>query len=385
MCIKEFNGQTMDENFNLNNIDRTFVRFRVGAKVEAVAVAEMKSGLLVNIGGKKDGLIPYLPEELEALKDVEVGDKFEAIITNTKDESGAVLLSKAKADEIRRGEQMINNLQVGDEVEIIITHAVHGGLQSKLGNFEVFVPYSQISIRRVDNNLENYVNKQLKAIIIEIDLLNKKIIASIKAVEENEKHTRETAFWEAMYLDKIVKGKVVRFTDFGAFVNVDGIDCLVHNSESSYDKNKVASDVFEIGKEYEFKVIKCDKEQGKVSLSYKALQPNPTIEKLKQYHVGDIVHCTVKKILSFGALVTFGDGLEGLLHVKEASHYYVRNIYEVAKVGEELDLKIIALDPEKCKVSLSLKATQEEPEIVKLARNRDGSMTFNFDRENENK
>lgn len=356
----------MDEKFDLDSIDKTFTRFKVGAKVEATVVAKLKSGLLVNIGGKKDGLIPFCDEENNAIKDVNVGDSFEAIIVNTKDESGAVVLSKQKADDLRVGNEIASTLAVGNETELIITSVTKAGLVSKLGTFEVFIPYSQISYGRVDNNLQNYVNKQFKAIVLEIDLIRHKIVASIKAYEEHEKLSAEEAFFSSIYENKVVTGKVVRFTDFGAFVNVGGVDCLCHNSEVSYEKNKKASDVLELDKSYEFKVIKLDKENKKVSLSYKALQQNPIIEKLKAYKVGDVVNGEVKKILPFGAIVSFGDGLEGLLHVKEASHFYIRNVYEVAKVGQKMDFKIIEIDPESNKVSLSLKALQEEPEIMKL-------------------
>lgn len=357
----------MEEKFNLDSIDKTFTRFKVGTKVNATVVSILKNGVLLNIGGKKDGLIPFCEEESEALKDVKVGDEFEAIITKTKDESEAIILSKAKADYIRWGNEVVNGLKVGDETELIITSTNKAGLVSNIGNFEVFVPYSQISNRKIDNNLSNYVNKQVKAIVLEIDLSKGKIVASIKAYEENERHTIETAFWEAIFENKIVTGTVVRFTDFGAFVNVNGVDCLVHNSEVSFDKSKKASDILQLNTAYEFKVIKCDREEKKVSLSYKALQENPLTKKIKALKIGDIVNGEVKKILSFGAIIKFGDDVEGLLHIKEASHFFVKNIYEVAKVGQKLDLKIVDIDLENNKVSLSLKAMQEEPEIVKLA------------------
>lgn len=354
--------------FNLDAIDQTFTRFKVGAKVNATVVYKLKDGILLNIGGKKDGYIPFSDYEAPALENVKEGDTFEAIITATKDDSGSIILSKKKADDLREGNAQVNNLKVGETASFIITSANKYGLVSVLGSFEVFIPYSQISNRRVDNNLENYVNKQFNAVVLEIDIINKKIVASIKAYEENEKHNAETAFWSAIFEGKVVSGKVVRFTDFGAFVNVGGVDCLVHNSEVSYDRGAKASDVLKLDETYDFKVISCDKENKRVSLSYKALQENPLLNKLKALSVGDVVTGTVKKILPFGAIVTFGDEIEGMLHVKEASHFYVKNVYEVAKVGQTLELKIIAIDLDNCKVSLSLKAMQPEPEVLKLKR-----------------
>lgn len=357
----------MDEKFDLESIDKTFTRFKVGAKLNAKVISRLKDGLLVNIGGKKDGLIPYSEEENKAIENVKVGDEFEAIIINTKDESGAIILSKDKADSIRKGNELVNGLKVGDVCEIIIVSAGKSGLISKLGSFEVFIPFSQISCTKVDKNLQNYVNKQVKATVLEIDLMRMKIVASIKAFEEKTKLDAETAFFNSTFENKIVSGKVVRFVDFGAFVDVNGVDCLLHNSEASYEKDKKASDVLELGKTYDFRVIKIDRENKKVSLSYKVLQENPLTQKIKKLKVGDVVNGEVVKILPFGAIIQFGDNIEGLLHIKEASHYYVKNIYEVAKVGQKLDLKIIDIDLEHNKVSLSLKAMQEEPEVIKLA------------------
>lgn len=355
------------EEFNLDSIDKTFMNFKVNTKVKAKVVAILKEGVLLNIGGKKDGLIKFCDEEKEALKGVKVGQEFDAIITNTKDESGAIILSKAKADFLNKGNELVNGLKVGDNVNLIITNFNKSGLISNIGSFEVFVPYSQISSRRVDNNLKNYINKQFTATVLEINFVDKKIVCSIKAYEEDEKQTKETAFWLAIFENKVVSGKVVRFADFGAFVNVDGVDCLLHNLEASYDRTKKASDVLELNKTYNFRVIKCDKENKRVSLSYKVLQSNPITEKLKTLKVGDVVEGVVQKILPFGAIIKFNENLEGLLHVKEASHFYIKNVYEVAKVGQKLKLKIIAIDLDNNKVSLSLKALQEEPEIVKLA------------------
>lgn len=358
----------MDDKFDLESIDRTFTKFKVGSKVSAKVIEILKSGVLVNIGGKKDGLIPFSDTENEALKDVKKGDEFDAIIVSTKDESGAIILSKEKADSIRRGNEIVNGLKVGDNCDIIIVSARKFGLLSKLGSFEVFVPYAQISSTKIDNNLQNYVNKQFKAVVLEIDLIKQQIIASIRAYEEHKKIDDETAFFNSTFENKIVAGKVVRFVDFGAFVEVGGVDCLLHNSEASYDKTKKASDVLELGKTYDFRVIKFDRENKKVSLSYKALQENPLTSKIKKLKIGEVVLGEVIKILPFGAIIRFGDNIEGLLHVKEASHYYVKNIYEVAKVGQKLDLKIIDIDENSTKVSLSLKAMQEEPEVLKLAK-----------------
>lgn len=345
-----------DVKFNLENIDKTFVQFKVGAKITGTVSHKIKEGCVINIGGKKDAYIPY--EDLNG-EELELGSTVEAVVVNTRDENtNAVVLSKKKADDIRKGNEMIGNLKVGDETKLVITEVVSGGLISKIGTFTAFIPASQVSVRRTD--MSKYLNEQVTAVVLEIDMVAQKVIASMRAFEEKVKLNAEQAFWGAIYEGKLVRGTVARVTDFGVFVTVDGVDCLVHNSEVTYNRNEDWKSILEVGKEYEFKVIKLDKDAKRVSLSYKALKENPLTAEYAKYNVGDVVEGTVKKILAFGAIIDLGNGVDGMLHIKEASAFYVKNIYEVAKVGQTLKLKVIAVDTENLKISLSLKALQED-------------------------
>ena len=356
----------MKQKFDMSAIDSTFTSYKVGQIVKAKVVLEMSDMFILNIGGKKDGYIEKNELEKDSIKDLKIDQSCDVLIVSTNTESGMVELSKAKAEAIVRGNTIASALKVGDNAKVVITDVNNNGLISKLGEYTVFIPYSQISNRRVDNNLKNYINKQLTIIVLEANMEEKKIVASSRAYEEKEQISLETAFWQATFENKVVKGSVVRFTDFGAFVNVDGVDCLVHNSEVSYDREKKAEDVLELNKTYNFKVIKLDRENKRVALSYKALLENPLKAKIAKIVIGDVVKGKVKKILTFGAVLDIGDGVEALLHVKEASQTFVKNIYEVAKVGQELEVKIIATDVENMKVSVSLKAMQEIPELEKL-------------------
>lgn len=345
-----------DVKFSLDSIDKTFVVFKQGTKVSGSVVSSTGDGYIINIGGKKDGLVPF--DDLNG-EELEIGSTIEAVIVKTRDENtGAVVLSKNRADQIKKGNELAGNIKVGDTADFIITSATGSGLVSKIGTLSVFIPASQVSYKHLD--LSKFVNTQVKAQILEIDLINNKIIASIKAFDRQEKLTQKQNFWKSMFLNKIVKGIVSHYTDFGVFVKVDGIDCLVHNSEVSYDKNADIKTVLELSKEYDFKVIKLDEENEKISLSYKALFDNPLKEEYAKYKIGDVVEGTVKKILPFGAIVTLNNNVDGMLHIKEASAYYIKNIYEVAKVGQILKLKIIDINYEDLKISLSLKALQED-------------------------
>ncbi len=343
-----------DIKFSLENIDKTFVQFKVGAKVDGEVVASTGDGYIINIGGKKDAIVPFDDLKGEAL---EIGQQIEAVVIKTRDElTGAVILSKTKADDIKKGNEIIGNLKVGDETSLVIINAVNGGLISKIGTFSAFIPASQVSVHRID--LSTYVNKQVQVIILEIDLANNKVIASIRAYEDKEKQTAEQNFWSSIFEGKVVKGKVVRIVDFGVFVNVNGFDCLVHSSEISYDRSVNWREVLKDGEEYEFKVIKLEPENHKVSLSYKAMSENPLVSEYAKFKVDQVVEGTVKKILPFGAIIDLGNGVDGMLHIKEASAFYVKNIYEVAKVDQVLTLKVIEVDSDRLRISLSLKAMQ---------------------------
>ena len=217
---------------------------------------------------------------------------------------------------------------------------------------------SQISIRFI-KDLEVYVGKQFKATVTEINHLEKSVTASMKQSAEREKNRVESSFWDSIFTNKIVEGKVKRFTAFGAFVDVDGFDCLAHISDLSYDKIENPADVLELDKTYNFKVLSIDKETKRVSLGYKQLMAHPHAELIKKYEVGQVVKAKVVKLFPFGALLEVEKNVEGLLHLSEASHIYIKNITEVANVGDELEVKIISIDLESRKISFSLKALQE--------------------------
>ncbi len=343
-----------DIKFDLSAIDKTFATYKEGEIINATVVTTTKDGYVVNIGGKKDGFIKFNENEDAAFENFDMAKSFEAIVVNTKNEEGVIYVSKARADALREGNKIVGALQVGDPIKFIVTEAVNNGLISNIGCFRLFVPYSQISNRRVDNNLKNYVNKQMVGTLLEIDKDNLKLVASVKEYEQKRQLSIEQAFWGAIFVDKVVKGKVVRFTDFGAFVNVNGIDCLVHNNEVSYNKQQVAQDVLAIDNEYEFKVIKVDKEAKRVALSYKALQQNPLLPKLKALKIDDVYECEVIKILPNFALLKFGDDLEGRLGVKDISYDNSKKISDVAHVGDKMELKLINVDLEKLRVDFSL-------------------------------
>ncbi len=366
--VKEYMGQQFEEVQSkefIDGVEESFVSYREGKRVKGTVIEATENGIKVNIGGKKDGFIPKA--EVTADGEYNVADfpadtEIEAIITNKQDaETGCVLMSKKKVDLIKEGDKVVETIRGGEVFEFKADKETKGGLLGKLGTYTVFIPASQIREGFV-KELKNYVDKPLRLTALEIDDNRHKIVASQRKVLETERKEREEIFWTNVQPDVIVSGKVKRITAFGAFVSVDGFDCLAHIVDLSWTRIKTADEVLKIGETYDFLVLSVDREKGRVSLSYKALQPHPFEKCIENHPIGSVCKGKVTSIVPFGAFVEIEPGIEGLVHVSEAAHNFVKNIGEVVKVGDEVDVMILNADPANKKITLSIKATlPEEP------------------------
>ncbi|MCK9574958.1 MAG: S1 RNA-binding domain-containing protein [Clostridia bacterium] len=354
---------TKEDNFK-DLFESTFTSYAKGKLLKGKVVAVTSLGIVVNIGGKKDGFIENAQIKPDELAKIIIDEEIYALVLDsTAGENGCILLSKIKADEVVKSDEIALTVKENDEFELIIDSAVKGGLVAKLGSFKVFIPLSHVSTKFI-KDLSVYIGKQFKVTVLEIDHLEKRITASIKVSAERDRNKVESNFWNNIFTNKIVKGIVKRFAAFGAFIDVDGIDCLAHISDLSYDKIATPSDVLELDKTYDFKVLSVDKESRRVSLGYKQLMPHPAEELFKKYSVGQVVKGKVVKLFPFGALIELEKNVDGLLHLSEASHIYIKNINEVAKVGDELEVKIISIDIENRKISFSLKALEDYTNVT---------------------
>lgn len=321
----------------------------------------------MNIGGKKDGLVPKEEVSMDGTynpADFAEGAEVEAIIIAKQDtESGCVLLSKKRVDQIKEGDKIVETIRDGAIFELLADKVTKGGLLGKLGTYTVFIPASQIREGFV-KDLKQYVGKKLRLTALEIEDDDKrhKIVASQRKVLEEERKRREDIFWANVQPNVIVNGKVKRVTNFGAFVSVDGFDCLAHIVDLSWNHIKKVEDVLTIGESYDFLVLSVDREKNRVSLGYKQLQPHPFVKCLEEHPVGSICRGKVMSIVPFGAFVQIAPDIEGLVHVSEAAHNFVKNINEVVKVGDEIDVMVLAADEATRKITLSIKAcVPEEP------------------------
>lgn len=344
-------------------LNETFVEYREGKRVTGTVLFAKEDGIAVNIGGKKDGFIDK--EEVCAdgkynPADYPSGTEIEAIILKKNEES--VLLSKKKADKIKEGDKMVDSIRDGRVFELESFKIIKGGLLGRLGTYSVFVPSSQVTERKHLRDLRPFENMKLRLIAIEIDDDKREVVASRKKVLDMERKEQEDVFWENVRPDVVVNGVVKRYAPFGVFVGVGGVDCLVHLSNISWNRGAKAPDkILKIGESYDFLVLTADREKGQVALGYKQLQPEPIVVAKEKYPVGTVVNAKVVSIRPFGVFMELEPEIEGLVHVSELAHNYVPNPSEIVKVGERVDVKVVAIDEPRQRISLSLKACIEPP------------------------
>ena len=334
-------------------------------------------------------LLPFFKKEILLEKDEidceeykaedyasKVGEEIEVMVVSA---ANPVKLSQKIIKQIKEEEGKIAAIEAGEEFDVTCTGFNKGGLTAAMGTYAVFVPAKEIRMGYV-KELDKYVGKKLRLKALEIKKSDRKkeIIAAQRVILEEEKAARDAAkaekeaeFFANIHVGDVVEGKVERVTNFGAFVSVNGFDCLAHISDLSWSGVKNVTDVLEIDKKYEFKVLKIDEENKKVSIGYKQLQPQPWDLVAEKYAEGDVVHGKVVRIVPFGAFVEIENGVDGLVHVSQISHEWLENPTSVLTIGEEIDAKILVLDPANKKMTLSIKALLPEPEVTKVRTRRD--------------
>lgn len=352
-------------------MDEKQTRFKKGQKITATISSATDEGLAVYISNtKKEILLPKEEINCETYDKTVYATKVgEEILVKITGLNPVQLSEKAIAKDVESDKAVAEISDGTKEFAVTIDAANKGGVIGHYYGYEVFVPSSQIRIGFV-KELEKYVGKTLRVKAEKVETGKRKqivasqrvILEAEKAIRDAERTAKEEEFFGAVSVGDIVMGKVARFASFGAFVDINGIDCLAHISDLSWTGCNTPSEVLEIGKEYEFKVLKCDKETKKVSLGYKQLQPRPWDLVPGKYMVGDVINGKVVRIVPFGAFVEIEKGIDGLVHVSQISHEWLENPTSALKVGEEVEAKIIAIDHEKEKITLSIKAMTPAPE-----------------------
>ncbi|MDR5658365.1 30S ribosomal protein S1 [Serpentinicella sp. ANB-PHB4] len=350
------------ENF-LEEIDKSMRAPRKGEVVTGTVLHVTNDDIAVNIGYKSDGIIPrnelsydgsVNPNEI-----VKPGDEIKVYVIKNDDGDGNVLLSKKRVD-IQKGWDDLEKIKESESlVEAKATEAVRGGVVAIARNIRCFIPASQLSDRYVDN-LNEYIGKTFTVKVIEIIRDKNRAILSRKAVIEEENRARKQEIYNSLEKGQVIKGTVRQITNFGAFIDIGGVDGLVHISEISWGRLKHPSDILTVGDEVTVEVIDFDRDKQKISLSIKNTTTAPWSNVEESYNVGSIVEGKVVRLADFGAFIELKPGLDGLLHISQISKEHIAKPSDKLEVGETVQVKVIEIDPEKQRMSLSITAIEED-------------------------
>ena len=334
-----------------------------------VLTLQDKQAIVGIIGGGVEGVIPFnelSTSPVERVEDVlAVGDVVDlVVIKQIKDkENGSFLLSKKRVDARKVWEEIQAKFDNKEIIEAPVVDAVKGGLVVDAG-VRAFVPASMVSDHYVDN-LAQFKGQTLAFEIVEIEPSENRLILSRKNLVAAEKAAKRAAVFEAIQEGSVVTGKVARLTNFGAFIDLGGVDGLVHISQISHEHVAKASDKLKVGEEVQAKVISVDPESGRVSLSIKDTLAGPWDNIEERAAVGSVLDGLVKRLTTFGAFVELFPGVEGLVHISQIAHQHIATPYEVLKEGQEVQVKVLEVHPEQQRISLSIKALQEAPKPEK--------------------
>ncbi len=345
----------------MNEMDR---RFKIGDEIEGEILSIKDGQLQISlVGYKSDGVIPF--KELTSedklnslLESLNVGDKIKAKVIKLKNEDNYVVLSRLeyeKEETLNKLEELFNSKS---ELNVVVKEVKEKGLVSYYNGIRIFIPASQIDTKYVEDK-ESLVGTTLTVRLIDFSRDNlSKIVASRRVILEEIKAEKEKLIWDSLHEGDIVKAEIKRFTKFGAFAEINGIDGLIHLSQLSWKHVNSCEEILNIGDVVDVKILCLDKEQKKLSLSIKALTPEPWSVVNEKYSVNSAVLGKVVRINDFGAFVELEPGIDGLVHISKISHDHIKHPSEVLKINEEVKCIILSIDSETKRIALSIKDAQ---------------------------
>jgi small subunit ribosomal protein S1 len=341
--------------------DATFPTINEGEVVHGKVVRVDKDEVLVDIGYKSEGVIPVaelsIRRSINPSDEVNIGDEIDALVLTKEDAEGRLILSKKRARFEMAWKAIETSAESGQPVNGKVIEVVKGGLILDLG-VRGFLPASLVDIRRVQD-LDEFLGKELRAKVIELNRSRNNVVLSRRAVLEDERKEMRQAILDKLQPGDVVEGQISNIVDFGAFVDLDGMDGLIHISELSWSHVNHPSEVLEIGQTVKVKVLDIDRERQRISLGLKQTQTDPWQQVLDSYGEGDVVQGRVTKVVTFGAFIEILPGVEGLVHISELAQHHVENPREVVSQGDVVNAKIIEVDAERRRLSLSLKRVEE--------------------------
>jgi len=372
MTEKNYNKKLTNDNYMIEdkdgrmvpNYDLTMINLNDGDLIKGRVVKIGKDEVLVDVGFKSEGVIPL--SELSIRNDIKpedilnVDDEIEIMVLQKEDQDGRLILSKKRAEVEQNFDRIEKIYESGDIVEGEIIECVKGGLIVDIG-LRGFLPASLIDVRKT-RDLQSYIGEKCKCKIIEVDRNRNNVVLSRKVIIEGEKKEQRKEILDKMEIGQVRKGIITSIADFGAFVDVNGIDGLVHISELSWNHVKHPSEVVSVNQEVDVEILDIDYEKQRLSLGLKQTQKDPWLEKVKKYSIKEILKGKVTRIVKFGLFVQIDEDLEGLVHISELSSEAVRRPSDIAKIGDELTVRIIDIDMDKRRMAFSVKQVENPDE-----------------------
>ncbi len=350
------------------NYDATIVPFEEGDVVTGKVVRIDQDEVLVDIGYKSEGVI--LLNELSIRKSVDphdevsLGEEVDALVLTKEDQDGRLLLSKKRARFEKAWRKIEAAAESGEPVEGTVIEVVKGGLIIDLG-VRGFLPASLVDIRRVQN-LDEFLGQKIECKVIELNRSRNNVVLSRRAVLEEERKEVRQQILDRLQPGMVVEGAISNIVDFGAFVDLDGIDGLIHISELSWSHVNHPSEILSIGDLVPVKVLDIDRERQRISLGLKQTQADPWQRVIDTYAVGDELEGKVTKVVTFGAFVEIMDGVEGLVHISELAQHHVENPREIVEPGQDVRVRILEIDSERRRLSLSVKRVVDQLPHIQL-------------------
>ena len=353
-------AKTIDENDFMASIEASMRRIHTGQTVTGTVVQVTDDEVCVNIGYKSDGLIKR--SDLVD-QDVKIGDEIEVEVVKVNDGEGNVILSQRNIINKKAWDALMAKYEAGEYVEGVGKEAVKGGLICMVDGVRAFVPASRLSKRYVEK-IDQFVGQTMKLKIIDVDAAKKRIVCSRKDVILEEEAAKKAAAWEKIEEGAILHGIVRRFADFGAFVDLGGVDGLIHITDLAWSHVGHPSEVLQINQEVEVKILSLDRERERIQLGYKQLQPKPWDNIEEKYPVGTILERTVVRIRPFGAFIELEPGVDGLVHISQCALTRIAKVEDVLQVGQVVRVKVLAVDPEAKRISLSIREALADEAFV---------------------
>ena len=346
-------------------LEQSFKKIHTGERIKGTIVAVNNSEATVDIGTKHTGFISASELSSDPTKKpedvVSVGDVVDLVVIKINDQDGIATLSKKKVDEMVGFDNIVKAMEEEKILEGTVQRAVKGGVIVLVDGIGVFVPASQTGLGR-DEDIEKLVKQKVTLKLIDVIPQRRRAVGSIKLVAKAAREEAQKKFWEDAEIGKTYKGEVKSITNYGAFVDLGGIDGMVHVSELSWKRIKHPSEVVKVGDTLEVYIKELNQETGRISLGYKKDEDNPWKKFSDSYSIGDVVKATIVSITPFGAFASIIDGVDGLIHISQIANQRVENVKDVLSIGQEVEAKITECDIENKRVSLSMRALLSEDE-----------------------